>query len=184
MGLIKSIWDGYVKVDEFVGDLIVSTTDHVGHKIGEFLGEDKKDVKTEVRKKTNSQVAVVNHQKGGQSRKRTLPQASVANYPKIEQRRKSQAVENASDYTKNSAFNQDNSESAVLPIKQIEQQPLSMTASAETENGFPQIAPNSMLLPSYVKTFTPMSPEVRVALGQFLATMTSCALPALTAFSV
>ena len=26
--------------------------------------------------------------------------------------------------------------------------PLSMTASAETENGFPQIAPNSMLLPS------------------------------------
>lgn len=131
MGLIKSIWDGYVKVDEFVGDLIVSTTDHVGHKIGEFLGEDKKDVKTEVRKKTNSQVAVVNHQKGGQSRKRTLPQASVANYPKIEQRRKSQAVENASDYTKNSAFNQDNSESAVLPIKQIEQQPSVVLSDAE-----------------------------------------------------
>lgn len=43
MGLIKSIWDGYVKVDEFVSDLIDSTADHVDHKIGEFLWGDNNE---------------------------------------------------------------------------------------------------------------------------------------------
>lgn len=58
-----------------------------------------------------------------------------------------------------------------------------MTASAETENGFPARAPSSMFVPSKTRTGTPTVVDVRNALGQFDDMMTIFASPFLTALS-
>ena len=58
-----------------------------------------------------------------------------------------------------------------------------MTASADTENGFPASAPSSMFVPSKTRTGTPTFSDVRNALGQLAEMITIFASPFFTALS-